>query len=236
MRDVVDVLATEHPALHGNGTKAWLASTGTLRLLEGLLRPGQQTLETGTGASTVVFAAAGTDHVAISPAADEHRRIVEWCAQAGIDSSRVRFCAEPSDSSSALLTDERLDVVFIDGLHAFPGPIVDWHYTAKRLVVGGVMVIDDVPIPGIRLLYDHMNSGAEWERLAVVDGRAAAFRKLAEPLGGDPWRHQTINRGYPDFSFLSPRERMKASAGAKRMRARTLGSRIKRSLLDDPFR
>src|SRR5215210_2568128 len=118
MREVIERLAREQPRFHGDGTKAWAAPPDTLGLIARFLAPGQHTLETGTGASTVVFAASGARHTAISPAPEEHERICAWYHQAGIDTSRVELHTSASSESPALREGPPLDVVLIDGLHA----------------------------------------------------------------------------------------------------------------------
>ena len=48
-----------------------------------------RTLETGCGASTVVFAAQGAEHTVVSPTRDEHDRVREYLSQVGIDDSKL---------------------------------------------------------------------------------------------------------------------------------------------------
>ena len=64
---VVKQLLIDRPSFHLSGEAHWDCTPGTL---EGILRSvqdGDSTIETGAGASTVVFAAAGAAHTAISP-------------------------------------------------------------------------------------------------------------------------------------------------------------------------
>jgi hypothetical protein len=73
--DIVDRLLRDCPMFHSSGTKRWDAVPGTLRAIRQLVRDGDRTLETGCGASTVIFAAAqGAHHTAISPDAEERFR------------------------------------------------------------------------------------------------------------------------------------------------------------------
>ena len=55
-----------HQDLEGELT-SWHASPRVLSAMQALLKPGQFTLETGCGHSTVMFAAAGTHHWCITP-------------------------------------------------------------------------------------------------------------------------------------------------------------------------
>src|SRR4051794_36703473 len=114
MTDLDEAVATlirERPSFHTTHgiPVAWNALPGTLQLLARLVRSGDSTLETGPGASTVVFAAAGSRHVAISPHASEHERISEWCSSKGIDTGNVRFCDAYSADAEAMHSRTPLD-------------------------------------------------------------------------------------------------------------------------------
>src|SRR5688572_23582769 len=88
---LTDQLRSEPPGLHAGGEEYWGLAWEALAWLEREVRPGMATLETGSGASTLVLAAAGADHVAVTPAADEEERFRAECARRGIDGSRVSF-------------------------------------------------------------------------------------------------------------------------------------------------
>lgn len=53
--------------LHAGGAANWEASDALLRLLDGRLRAGMRTLETGAGRSTLMFAAKGAAFTTPSP-------------------------------------------------------------------------------------------------------------------------------------------------------------------------
>ncbi len=84
---VCDEIRRAPPLAHGGGTAFFGLEWDALRWLERSLEPGMTTLETGCGASTIVFAAAGTRHLTISPDPSEHDR------PAGPRSGRWRTCA-----------------------------------------------------------------------------------------------------------------------------------------------
>ena len=81
-------LRYDPPAVHGAGDEYWGLAWPALEWLEGELREGMATLETGSGASTIVFAGAGTEHVAITPDPDEETRIRRACDALGVPSER----------------------------------------------------------------------------------------------------------------------------------------------------
>ena len=188
----------------------WNAQAETLRLIARHVTSGHSTLEIGSGASTVVFAATGAEHTAISPFAREHERVVEYCDAIGVATSDVTFVADSSDRIVPRLdADKHFDVVFLDGTHAFPYAIVEWHYLRRHIKVGGLLLIDDVPIPAVMVLHRFLETDRTWERIALLDRRTSAFRKVAD-IPDETWPEQTFNDGYPDLTFLPPSQRVEA--------------------------
>jgi predicted O-methyltransferase YrrM len=194
-QEVVERLVAERPAFHSleGEEQVWHASPATLGFIGATVEDGARTVETGAGASTVVFAAAGARHTAISPESYEHRLISRYCESLGVPTDRLEFVTAfaeevlPSRSSQGAL-----DFAFIDGKHSFPHPILDWHYLGRRLRVGGTMLLDDVAALAVQMLFRVMLADDAWRLTATLDGEAAAFEKLAEAPPGDPWLDQKI--------------------------------------------
>jgi predicted O-methyltransferase YrrM len=211
--DVVALLEEDRPRFHQQGTAQWDSLPETLRLIQRLApEGGGSTLETGCGASTVVFAASGASHTAISPDPDEHRRVREYCEQIGVDHSRLRLIVGLSDEVLPSLPAERaLDVAFIDGAHSFPYPAIDWYYVTRMLKIGGHLIFDDVPIPAVAPLFRHMKLEPNWRLDAILDNRAASFSLLAPPKP-EEWSGQPFNQTYPDYSFVPLRLRSRLVA------------------------
>ena len=131
-RSLTDELRASPPGLHGEGDEYWGLAWAALRWLEETVTSGMATLETGAGSSTIVFAAAGADHEAVTPDPAEEARIREECDRRGIDSSSVRFRIGASHEVLPALKPRPLDLVLVDGAHGFPYPILDWWYLAPR--------------------------------------------------------------------------------------------------------
>src|SRR6266550_5673662 len=93
---ITDLIRRSPPLLHADGQQYFGLAWKALEWLEANVQPGMRTLETGSGASTVVFAARGAAHTVISPSADEQRRIREYCAAKAISVDQLRFVTEPS--------------------------------------------------------------------------------------------------------------------------------------------
>jgi precorrin-6B methylase 2 len=212
--DIVQRVLADKPAFHLSGTAHWDALPGTLTALRGLVRPGDVTLEVGAGVSTVIFAACGARHTAVSPDPDEQKLIREYCHEIGVDDSQITFLEGFSDDvlPKHLTRERTLDVGMVDGAHSFPVPIVDWYYVARALKVGGRLLLDDVPIPATMPAFRHMSLDPHWRLEGIYDNRSAVFTLVTEPPAADTWIDQPFNKGYPDYSFASAPSRVQLTA------------------------
>lgn len=190
-RAAVAKLRESRPMLHGDTElQQFRIGFEVLEWLAGAVQPGQATLETGCGYSTIVFAAAGARHSVVSPIPQEHERVRHWCREHGIECKDLEFIVRTSQDVLPRFRVDPLDLVLIDGCHAFPIPFLDWYYGASRLRKGGLCVVDDTQIRTGWTLRDFMSSETahwtlreEWERTAV-------FEKTGEPVAGAEWTDQ----------------------------------------------
>jgi len=89
---------------------------------------------------------------------------------------------------------EALDLVLLDGPHAYPLPQVEFVYLFPRLRIGGWLLLDDIQIPSVYELFRflRMETAVELEEVAV---RTAFFRKTQDAAPEpDGWERQGINR------------------------------------------
>jgi len=198
---LLEKLIRDNPPFHlyQGALTNWSVQFDTLRFLYSLLRPGLSTLETGCGQTTVVFAIAGTKHACVTPDSGERDRVREYCVQLGLPTN-INFVIESSDkalSQGTLIPDE-LDLVFIDGAHAFPAAIIDWHYTGRLLRIGGILAVDDYKMPSVKILFDFLCAEQEWEILTIMQN-TAFFKKLREVKDLVDWSGQKINSEYPGY-------------------------------------
>jgi hypothetical protein len=194
-------LRANPPGLHGEGDEYWGLAWPALDWLERNVEKGMATLETGAGSSTIVFAAAGADHEAITPAAEEAERIRRICAERGIDASHVTFRIGSSHEVLPAREPRPLDLVLIDGAHGFPYPILDWWYLAPHLKVGGLMLVDDAYMPPVAALIDGLRAQDGWEVGASVGYRTVVLRKIADVLPAFDWGGERIG-GRMNFRYL----------------------------------
>lgn len=212
-------LFSNPPALHGEGSQYWGLAWPALRWLEHNVEPGMATLETGAGSSTMMFAACGAEHEAVTPSADEAERIRAECERRGIPADKLRFRIGPSHEVLPAWEPRPLDLVLVDGAHGFPYPILDWWYLAPRLRVGGVMLLDDAYMPPVGALVDALRAQPAWEVAAPIGHRTVAVRKVSGELPSFDWGGERVG-GRMSFRYLPPAARAPASA---RHRAFTTG-------------
>jgi len=218
--NIVDRLLRDRPIFHAHGAAQWDASPDTLRAIQRAVHGGDQTIETGCGASTIIFTAQGARHTVISVDGEEHDRVRAYLKQIGIDDSRLVSIVGWSDSVLPnLLTGERtLGAAFIDGAHAFPYPAVDWQYIARAMKVGGKLLLDDIAIPACAYVFRFMQSDPHWHLDEILDNKAAAFTLIREPVVEtgeltDSTR-QPFNDRY-DYGFLPLATRARLSLSHK---------------------
>jgi Methyltransferase domain len=197
------------PGLHGEG-EYWGLAWSALGWIEEHVHPGMATLEVGAGASTIVFAACGAAHEAITPDSAEEERVRRQCASLGVDSSGVTFRIGPSHDVLPGWEPRPLDLVLIDGAHGFPYPILDWWQLAPHLRVGGTMLLDDAYLPAVTAVVDFVRDSPAWELEDAVSFRTARVRKVREeppPFDAD----SLAAHGRMSFRYLPPGRRVVAS-------------------------
>jgi Methyltransferase domain len=207
---LTDDLRASPPGLHGAGDEYWGLAWAALGWLEDNVESGMATLETGSGSSTIVFAAAGAAHEAVTPDAAEEERIRRECERRGIDSSSVRFRIGPSHEVLPKLDPRPLDLVLLDGAHGFPYPVLDWWYVAPHVRAGGLVLLDDAYMPPVRVLLDALRDMPGWEVAAAIGQRTVAVRKVSDEPPPFDWHGEAIG-GRMSFGYLPPARRAAAS-------------------------
>jgi len=222
---LTDRLRDAPPGIHGAGDEYWGLSWPALEWLEHTLRDDMVTLETGSGASTIVFAAAGTAHVAVTPDPHEETRVRTECERLGVSSAGVTFHIGYSHDVLPSLPERALDLVLLDGAHGFPYPILDWWYVRALVKVGGRVLLDDAYLPPVAALLDFARASPAWEIEGPVGYRTVVVRKLATDLPPFDWAGHRLG-GRLTFRYLPPLERLVAAT-----RHRVFSTRVGLSLV-----
>ncbi len=189
--NIVEHLYLDIPKFHWGGNHTFHIALAVAKFLERSLSPGMRTLETGAGLSTILFAMKRCQHICVTPSEDEVARIHEYLKSNGIPSEQLTFVVGKSQDILPTLKLEALDVVLVDGQHAFPVPFIDWYFTQRWLRVGGTLVVDDTQLWTGRVLRDFLLEESEWELLQDFFGRAACFRKVKETADPRWWGMQS---------------------------------------------
>jgi hypothetical protein len=177
---IIDKLERDHPLFHNDGKggiTTWNSGTILLRAIENLLNRSMKTLEIGSGYSTVMFIYKGCCHTCISADPDEAIRIKAYCEESGMTIDRIEFITGESHTILNNMAHEEFDLVFIDGAHRFPFPIVDWFYSAMLLKKDGLIIIDDTDIISCNMLLKFMKNDPHWEPLDVRNNFGIFLKK-----------------------------------------------------------
>jgi|SRR5947209_9222239 len=228
-----DALIADPPQLHGVSIEGrlhqWTLGPEALAALDRLLEPGWKTLETGAGASTVLFALKQTEHTCVVPSPEEIDRIKSYCATHGVSTDTVKFVAEFSEDALPHLPPNPLDLVLIDGSHSFPSVFIDFHYATRRLRAGGWLFIDDTHLWTGRTLRNFLQAEEDWALDQDIHFRTAIFRKRSGNAEISNWIYQPYVVAHSAFT---PWQRVMTMVreGDWRLLAEKLASRVRGAL------
>ncbi len=216
---VLELIAAEPPNVHPNAPHGvWAAARDCLDFLAANVKPGARTLETGCGATTIVFAAVGAQHTAVFLDGFEGDGVKNWCTEHGVNTEHVQFCAGSSSETLPRLDIGDLDVVMVDGCHGFPFPQLDWYYAASHLVSGGLLVVDDTHLPAPFELRRYLEHDPRWDRVHSGSQWVAFRRKGAGSLD-EEWGSQRFHQPLP-LRVKSWQRQARGTLGRLRARVR----------------
>lgn len=160
-------------------------------------RPFRVTAETGCGGSTILLSHLSSRHTAFAWEGDD-RTISDLKRRGDLAAQRVDFVeGETKRTLPAYCFPGTLDLILLDGPHAYPLPQVEFEFLFPHLDTGGWLVIDDLQIPSVHELFRFLRSSGEVELEEVV-GRTAFFRRqeIHSPAASNPdgWWLQKMNR------------------------------------------
>lgn len=194
--EILQKLINERPMFHGRknaGTQQYAVTSDILKWINNNLQRDSVTLETGCGYSTIVFTLHTKKHYAISPFYQEHDIIKEWCNNNDIPTENTIFIVSASQEIiHSLQFDNALDMVLIDGDHAFPAPFIDWYYTADRIKRGGILIVDDTQLTTCNILHEFlMEEKTRWSCIEQTRKTSIFIKITSEPVAkGIPWIKQ----------------------------------------------
>ncbi len=156
--------------------------------------PFHNTAETGCGGSTILLSRISKQHTAFA-IEGEHRTISALRARPDVGKDHVTFVeGETKKTIPVHVFPQSLQLLLLDGPHAYPQPQMEYLYLFEHLSPGGWLVLDDLQIPAVNELYRFLRQES-FVALEEVVVRTAFFRKVAHPAGGpDGWQGQRLNR------------------------------------------
>jgi FkbM family methyltransferase len=159
---------------------------------------GVKSVETGCGASTILFASYVEHHTAYTydDRAEDNSSVSYAQQYPEFRGDRVQWVFGPTQRtifSNPLEHD--VDLILIDGPHGYPFPELEYFAFYKRLRPGGILIVDDVHIPTIRNFYKFLMQDDGFRPHGVVL-TTAFFQRADTPLfnmDGDDWWLQRYN-------------------------------------------
>jgi precorrin-6B methylase 2 len=156
--------------------------------------PFRLSAETGCGGSTIVLSHVSEQHIAFAIEGKD-RTISELRADSSLKGEKVVFVeGETRHTLPGYGFRAELDLVLLDGPHAYPLPQLEFAHLFPLIRVGGWLVIDDIQIPSVHQLFEFLRREPEVVLEEVVV-RTAFFRRAGVvDRGPDGWEFQLINR------------------------------------------
>ncbi len=176
------------------------------RILDTMNAP--ETAETGCGVSTLVFSQFSRRHAVF--AFDEFGVFEKVKASQLRGAAELEFVEGPTQQTlpGQRFTAE-LDVVLLDGPHAFPFPALEYFHFLPHLRPGGMLVIDDLQIRSVNDLFRFLRGDVMFKVETVLSRTAFLRRTDAPTFSGDAdgWEGQGYN-AHPLLRFTW-RERLR---------------------------
>ena len=158
-----------------------------------------RTAETGCGKSTIFFSQFSRAHTAFCLDDRESDRSSVRYFQSFADArhDRVDFVFGPTQSTLPHHGfSEPLDVILLDGPHAYPFPDLEYFFLYPHLKPGGHLILDDVQIASIGRMADILVEDRMYEEVAFIGEKVLILRRTNAPTlspYGDHWTRQDYN-------------------------------------------
>ena len=179
--------------LHGSGTLLPDVLEALARHLSG--GPVRHSVETGSGASTLLFSHLSEDHTVF--ALETGGSVTNVKASALLNRKTTTFIEGPTQKTlPGYRFSEGLQVALLDGPHGFPFPNLEYYYIYPHIEENGLLVVDDIHIRSIHDLFNFLKADTMFELVEVVR-MTAIFRRTAAPAFNplaDGWWLQGYNR------------------------------------------
>jgi hypothetical protein len=186
-------IAEVGPGLHGVGTFSARTFEAIARAAQG--RRIHNSVETGSGASTLLFSHLSEHHTVF--ASDGGSGSVTNVRRSPLlRPNVVTFVEGPTQATLPQHRfTEKMQLILIDGPHGYPFPDIEYYFLYPHLETGGLLILDDIHIPTIHNLFQFLRRDAMFELDEVVQTTAFFTRTSAPTFDrfGDGWWQQNYN-------------------------------------------
>jgi hypothetical protein len=194
--DIIEQIIQEVPQdFHNNGS----LSPPVLRRIAELHRQAgaRVSAETGCGLTTLILSHLSERHTSFT--AEFGDSLSKTRGHHLFNVASTSFIVNPTQLSlPAYRFSGALDLVILDGPHAYPFPDLEYFFFYPHVRSGGILIVDDIHIPTIGHMHDFLCDDEMWEHVGDTE-TTAFFRRTTAPLldpYGDGWPSQRYNRRY----------------------------------------
>lgn len=201
-------IAEAGPDLHSAGT--FPARTIEAMARAAQKRPIHHSVETGSGASTLLFSHLSEHHTVFALDGGSGS-IANIRRSPLLRPNVVTFVEGPTQATLPRHRfTESLQLVLIDGPHGYPFPDLEYYFLYPHLETGALFILDDIHIPTVQNLFRFLRRDAMFELEEVVKTTAFFTRTDAptfDPFGNGWWRQNANARPLLRYTW---RERIKS--------------------------
>jgi hypothetical protein len=186
-------IAEVGPGLH-------TAGTFSARTFEAIARAAHKrqirnSVETGSGASTLLFSHLSEHHTVFALDGGSGS-ITNVRRSPLLRQNVVTFVEGPTQATLPQYRfTEKLQLVLIDGPHGYPFPDLEYYFLYPHLDTGALLILDDIHIPTVHNLFQFLRRDAMFELDEIVKTTAFFTRTSAPTFDpfGDSWWRQNYN-------------------------------------------
>lgn len=152
-------------------------------------------VETGSGASTLLFSHLSEHHTVFALDGGSGS-IANVRRSPLLRRDVVTFVEGPTQATLPQYRfTEKLQLVLIDGPHGYPFPDLEYYFLYPHLETGALLILDDIHIPTVHNLFQLLRRDAMFELDEVVQRTAFFTRTSARTFDpfGDGWSQQNYN-------------------------------------------
>lgn len=195
--DLIDKIA-ELPSNWHDGGIVMPAGLRAIAEHAASIGPIRHSVETGSGATTLLFSHLSADHRVF--AVDGGNSISEVRKSPLFKSENVTYVEGFTQVTLPNYTlPNKVQIALIDGPHGYPFPDLEYFYFYPIIETGGLLVVDDIPIPTIARMFDIIKADDMFELLDIVNDKMAIFKRTSAATidpHSDSWFLQGYNRAH----------------------------------------